>query len=75
MQLIRMVCKKLAKNKSPETIAEDLEEELGTITEICKAAESVPDHDCIQIYKMLYGKEYFTIPHKDSPKKRKYHNT
>lgn len=53
-KLIRQVCKKLAKNKTPETIAEDLEEEPETIFKICKAAESIPGHDCDRIYEMLH---------------------
>ena len=37
-KLVKLVCKKLAKGKSPECIAEELEEELENIAEICAVA-------------------------------------
>jgi len=54
MHLIRLVCKKLAKGKTTEAIANELEEDIETIAGICKAAESAAGHDCRQIYEMLY---------------------
>ena len=54
LKLIQLVCKKLQKNKSPEVIAEELEEELSTIQRICKTADEcgLPyDHD--RIYELL----------------------
>lgn len=51
LKLIEQICKKLQKSKSPETIAEELEEELTTILEICNAANLfAPDYDCKKIY-------------------------
>ncbi len=54
LRLIKMICKKLAKGQTPETIAEELEEELTTVTEICRVAEEhAPDYDCSRIYAAL----------------------
>lgn len=51
LKLIELICKKLQKRKSPEIIAEELEEELATIQEICNAATRfAPDYDCKKIY-------------------------
>lgn len=53
-KLIQMVCKKLLKSKSPEEIADDLEEELDTIQKICQAAKPfAPDYPCSEIYAAL----------------------
>ena len=38
LKLIKMVCRKLEKGKSPETIAEELDEEAELIDGICAAA-------------------------------------
>ena len=44
--LIVQICKKLRKAKSPEVIAEELEEETGRIQEICRIAEKyAPEYD------------------------------
>lgn len=54
IERISMVCKKLGKNKAPEQIAEELEEELPVIQRICQAAEQfAPDYDCEMIYQAL----------------------
>ena len=43
--LITQVCKKLRKGKSPETIAEELEDDLAHIETICRiASEYAPDY-------------------------------
>lgn len=53
-KLIEMVCKKLRKSKSPETIAEELEEELSYINQICDVArECAPKYDIEEIYGKL----------------------
>lgn len=53
-KLIQMVCKKLAKNKLPADIAEDLEEDPALITQICEAASHfAPDYDCDKIYNHM----------------------
>lgn len=49
-KLIEQVCKKLKKDKSPEVIADELEEELAVIIKICgeaKRCEGGYDVDCI----------------------------
>ncbi len=56
--VIQLVCGKLRKEKSPETISEELEEELEVIQKICKAAKGYgPDYDWEQIYKKMSLKE------------------
>lgn len=53
-QLIQMVCKKMFKGKQPETIANELEEEIEVIKGICQAAAAfAPDYDCDKIYNTL----------------------
>lgn len=53
-KLIELVCKKLSKGKSPQTIAEDLEEDPTVIEKICKAAEPfAPDYDVDAIYEAM----------------------
>ena len=45
-RLFRQVCTKLKKGKTPEVIAEELEENLSTIRSICEAAEEfAPEYD------------------------------
>lgn len=52
LKLIQLVCKKLAKNKSVQEIASDLEEDPACIQRICTAARgSAPDYDIEEIYK------------------------
>ena len=44
--LFRQICTKLKKGKTPEVIAEELEENLSTIRSICEAAEEfAPEYD------------------------------
>ena len=53
-KLISMVCKKMQKNKSPEEIAWELEEDIAVIEPIYKAVkESGGHYDCGQIYEKL----------------------
>ena len=43
---IQLICTKLKKGKTPEVIAEKLEEDLSTIRSICEAAEEfAPEYD------------------------------
>ena len=50
-KLTEQVCKKLKKGKSPEVIADELEEEMEQIQNICKAAFLyAPDYDCDKVY-------------------------
>ncbi|MBQ9118650.1 MAG: hypothetical protein IJY09_01170 [Lachnospiraceae bacterium] len=45
-KLIELVCKKLRRGKSPEQIAEELEEEEAVIAKICElAALDAPEYD------------------------------
>lgn len=53
-KLISQVCRKLKKGKTPECIAEELEEELELVDKICKVAkEFAPEYDIIKIYEAL----------------------
>ena len=53
-KLIKMVCKKLRKNKSIDTIAFELEEEYTTIEKICNAAGAfAPDYNEDKVYDIL----------------------
>lgn len=55
LKLIKLVCKKLAKNKNPEEIAEDLEEEISTILPICElAGEFAPEYDSEKLYEKYH---------------------
>ena len=50
-KLTEQVCKKLKRGKTPEIIAEELEEELEQIKSICKAAFLyAPEYDCDKVY-------------------------
>ena len=54
IKLIKQVCKKLDKGKSPDEIADDLEDELSTITRICEVASLyAPDYDYNLIYNQI----------------------
>lgn len=51
-KLIELVCKKLRKNKTPELIAEELEEEESVIKAICETAKRhAPEYDEEKIYQ------------------------
>lgn len=51
-KLIELVCKKLKKEKTPEIIAEELEEDLEKIQSICEVADVfVPNYDYDEVYK------------------------
>lgn len=56
--LTSMICKKLAKGKSPEVIAEELEEELAVIAPVIEAAQKyAPDYDEELICQELAARE------------------
>ncbi len=51
-KLITQVCRKLRKSKSPQTIAEELEE-YEPILQMCQAAEKcAPEYDVDEIYRL-----------------------
>ena len=55
--LVDLVCKKLKKEKSVETIAEELEVEQEKIQSICEAATvCAPEFDCEKVYQAWKGK-------------------
>ena len=55
-KLISLICRKLKKDKTPECIAEELEEELELVEKICKAAEKfAPEYDEAKIYEALHS--------------------
>ena len=54
-RLIKIVCKKLAKGKSLEQIADEAEESLKLVEKICLAAQKeAPNYDCDKIYEILH---------------------
>lgn len=51
-----MVYKKVKKGKTPEVIADELEEDLRLVRKIYDAIISKgEDYDCISVYNMIYG--------------------
>lgn len=54
--LINQICKKLKKGKTPEVIAEELEEGVLLICEICEIARAfAPDYDMEKVYEAWQG--------------------
>lgn len=54
IRLINMISRKLRKGKTPEQIAEDLDEDLFIVERICKAADkSAPEYNSDEIYRIL----------------------
>ena len=54
-KLISMVCKKMVQGKSPETIAEEMEEDKETIDRIYTVAgKYAPEYDVDKIYQEIY---------------------
>jgi len=50
-KLTSQICRKLRKGKSPETIADELEEDLALVLEICHIAEAfAPEFDSDQVF-------------------------
>ncbi len=55
-KLIKMVCKKLAKQKAPEMIAQELEEDISEILPICRAAERyAPEYDSGEVCREFFS--------------------
>ena len=51
------ICRKLEKNKSPEIIADELEEDLDTVNHICDVAKAyAPNYDVKKIVEQLQDK-------------------
>lgn len=51
-KLVEQICRKLQKGKNAKLIAEELEEDIDYVAEICKAAEnSAPDYDPRMVYR------------------------
>ena len=58
-RLFRQVCTKLKKGKTPEVIAEELEEDLSPIRSICEAAEEfAPEYDWKAVYEKWKGEPF-----------------
>lgn len=57
-KLVSLICRKLQKGKSVETIADELEEDLETIKRICHVAEAFsPEYDIQEICRVLQSEE------------------
>lgn len=51
-KLIQLICKKIKKQKTPETIAMELEEELDTVRSVCSAAAAfAPDYEYSKVFE------------------------
>ena len=58
LKLITQICRKLSKNKLPETIAEELEEDLSFVETVCEVAKQfAPEYNAEEIYEKLYIEE------------------
>lgn len=56
VKLIELICRKLVKGKDTWQIAEELEEDISTVTEICEGAKRyAPEYDSGKIYEFLKG--------------------
>ena len=54
INLITMICRKLKKGKTPEQIADDLDEEYSKVERICNAAKQCgPEYDSDEVYRKL----------------------
>lgn len=51
--LIEMICKKLQKNKSAETIADEVEKELPVVENIIRVQRQLGSYDVEQIYRAM----------------------
>ncbi len=52
--LIKQICKKIVRQKSPEVIAEELEEDYTEIKRIYDAAlKCAPEYECDKIYELI----------------------
>ncbi|MCM1288965.1 MAG: hypothetical protein NC240_11710, partial [Clostridium sp.] len=60
-RLITLVCRKLRKSKEIDVIADELEEDIVVISEMCEAAEPyAPDYNEELVYE-AYKKQYMTV--------------
>lgn len=58
LKLIELICKKMQRGKSTECIADEVEEPLEKVREICDAVkECGPECDYFEIYKLLEEKK------------------
>ena len=55
MKLIQLIRRKLEKGKTPDVIAEELEEEVSLVRMIYDAVKSNPDADDEAVYQLLKG--------------------
>lgn len=54
IKLIELICRKVKKGKQPEAIAEELEEDLKSVSEIYEAVlKTAPDYDSSRAYELL----------------------
>lgn len=57
MKLVALICKKLKKGKTPEVIAEELEEDLSVVLAVVEAAAAyAPDFDVEAVYKEIVSR-------------------
>ena len=52
--IVRQICIKLKKGKTPEEIAEELEEDVSRVEQICEKAKSfAPEYDWKKVYEQM----------------------
>ena len=51
--IINQVCRKIQKGKAPEQIADELEEELSIVKNVCEAIKKTNSYDCNKIYELI----------------------
>ena len=57
--LFRLICTKLKKGKTPEVIAEELEEDVSRVEQICEKAKSfAPEYDWKAVYEKWKGEPF-----------------
>ena len=53
MKLLQLIRRKLEKGKTPDVIADELDEELSIVCMMCNAIQSNPDMDDEVVYRLL----------------------
>lgn len=55
LKLIALISRKLQKGKTPEVIADELEEDIETVKKICETVKQfAPEYDCERIYEAMH---------------------
>lgn len=56
LEILNLICKKLRKGKSPQSISQELEEDCDIIADICRMAEDLaPEYNCDLLFEKLHN--------------------